>query len=181
VHSIRTIAKNRRALMVAPLEATRTVPAIVLALPVVAGPLLCPAWRGHDMMLGALSSFVLLALLVPSSITNSQQHVICNWTTYSAVLWALVINIVATLSSSGESVLVRAYDQSNPVGLDVLGDTRLAQALLGAVLCCTIALLGYRLSGSGARGIKPATAVGALLGARQGVRGYIAGHTLMRT
>lgn len=140
-----------------------------LALPLVVGPLWCLAGQYSSSLLGTLSGLVLLAALCTSALTDVRSHKIYNWVTYSALLWAVLINIVASLLSPGEDTLIRAYHHAAIMGPEFLGGVGLGQCLAGAALCFFVTVLGYRLSGIGAGDVKLAAAIGALLGVHQGV------------
>ena len=142
--------------------------AAAFALPLVVGPVWCLAWQGQLGWLGTFSGFVLLAVLVTSAITDFQQQKIYNWATYSAFLWALAINVVATSLSSGEDVLNQGYHQTT-MGPEFLGGVGLGQCLGGAALCFIATLAGYHLSSGGAGDVKLATAIGSLLGVHNGI------------
>jgi prepilin signal peptidase PulO-like enzyme (type II secretory pathway) len=139
-----------------------------LALPLVAGPIWWLVWQSQGAWLGTLAGFVLLAVLVTSAITDFRGHKIYNWATYSAFLWALAINVVASSLSSSENVLNQAYQRA-VVGPEFLGAVGLSASLLGAVLCALVVLAGYHMSGGGAGDVKLAAAIGALLGFQHGI------------
>jgi Flp pilus assembly protein protease CpaA len=142
--------------------------AAALALPLVVGPVWCLAWQGQFGWLGTLSGFVLLAVLMTSAITDFQQQKIYNWATYSAFLWALAINVVATSLSWGENSPDQAYHRAT-IGPELLGGVGLGQCLAGAALCFIATLAGYHLSSGGAGDVKLATAIGSLLGVHDGI------------
>lgn len=142
-----------------------------LALPLVVGPVWCVAWAATpiDHWLGTLAGMVLLAVLGTCAVTDVRSHKIYNWATYSAFLWAVLINLTTSALSSGESVLNQAYQRATIVGPQVLGGVGLGQCLAGAALCFLITLLGYHLSARGAGDVKLATVIGALLGVYDGI------------
>ena len=140
-----------------------------LSLPLVVGPLWCLAGQTTSNILGTLAGFVLLAALAMSAVTDIRSHKIYNWVTYSAFLWALLINIAASLLATDQDFPTRAV----AAGPDMLGGVGIGQCLVGAALCFTITLLGYRLSGIGAGDVKLATVIGAVLGIQQGVYSVI--------
>ena len=143
--------------------------ATALSFPVVAGPVWCVAWGGQSNWLGTLSGLVLLAALSACAITDIRRHRIYNWVSYSALLWALLINIAVSCLTTGEDTLNSSYNHGNLIGLHYLGAVGLSESLAGAFLCFLITLAGYHLSGRGAGDVKLATAIGALLGIHQGV------------
>jgi Flp pilus assembly protein protease CpaA len=142
---------------------------VALALPLVVGPLWCLALYSLGHWLSTLAGFVLLAVLVTSAITDIRDHRIYNWATYSALVWALAINIATSTMSTGEGALNQAYNRASVVSPGLLGGVGIGQCLAGAALCLLITLFGYHLSGRGAGDVKLATAIGALLGVHHGV------------
>jgi Flp pilus assembly protein protease CpaA len=143
--------------------------AAALSLPLVVGPLWWGAGLWSVNWLGTLSGFVLLASLATAAVTDVKRHKIYNWTSYSAILWALLINLWAMIMSSGEGALNHAYHRANALSPEFLGSVGLGQSLAGAGLCFLITLAGYHLSGRGAGDVKIATAIGALLGIHHGL------------
>src|SRR5262245_6999996 len=73
-----------------------------LVLPFVLGPVWCLAWSSQSHWLGTFSGLVLLAVLGTCAVTDVRGHRIYNWATYSAFLWALLINIVGSIWQSGD-------------------------------------------------------------------------------
>jgi prepilin peptidase CpaA len=142
--------------------------AVALALPLVVGPVWYLAGQWQMGWLGTFSGLVLLAVLLTCAVTDFQQHKIYNWATYSAFLWALVINVVASSWSPGDDALNQVYHRAT-VGPEFLGGVGLAQSLAGAALCFVITLAGYHLSGGGAGDVKLAAVLGALLGVHAGI------------
>lgn len=140
-----------------------------LAFPLVIGPVWCLAGQVYGHFLSTLAGFVLLSALIASAITDARRQRIYNWVTYSAFLWAVLINIAASLVSSSDAVLIRAYQHSEFIGPQMLGGVGIGQCLAGAVLCFIITFLGYRLSNQGAGDVKLATVIGAFLGVQYGV------------
>jgi Flp pilus assembly protein protease CpaA len=130
--------------------------AAALLLPAVVGPIWCLAWNSHGGKIGTLTGLVLLAMLVTSAITDLRRQRIYNWVTYSAFLWALLINIWASTIQSENT-------------LAMLGGVGIGQCLAGAALCFLITFFGYDLSGGGAGDVKIAAAIGALLGIEHGI------------
>jgi prepilin peptidase CpaA len=167
--AIETIAKNRRLAAQPALMTTRqTCWAVALALPLVVGPVWGLVWYGQAYRLGTLAGLVLLAVLGCCAITDARSHRIYNWATYSAFLWAILINVAASSLSSGEAALNQAYNRATIIGPQMLGGVGLTQCLAGAALCFLVTLAGYHLSGRGAGDVKLATVIGALLGAYGG-------------
>jgi Flp pilus assembly protein protease CpaA len=140
-----------------------------LALPLVAGPLWCLAWRGHIGWPGTLAGFVLLAAVLTSAVTDFRNHRIYNWVTYSAFLWALVINTAASILSTDTTYPASIFHAAPVIGPEWLGGVGLRQCLAGAALCFAVVLVAYHLSGGGAGDVKLATVIGALAGVRYGI------------
>ena len=126
-----------------------------LALPLVVGPVWCLMWSSQHHWLGTLAGLVLLAVLATCTVTDLRGHRIFNWVTYSAFLWAILINIAAS-----------AWPSAPP---EWLGGVGIGQSLIGAAMCFVITLAGYHMSGRGAGDVKLAAAIGALLGVQDGV------------
>jgi prepilin peptidase CpaA len=110
--------------------------------------------------LGTWSGVLLLVLAATCAYTDLRWKKIYNWATYSAFLWALLLNTSVSLlapDAPAESFWAR------------LGAVGLGNSLLGAGLCFAIMLLIYRLSGGGAGDVKLAGAIGGLLGPQDGL------------
>ena len=99
-----------------------------LALPLVVGPVWCLVWSSQNHWLGTLAGLVLLAVLAACTVTDVRSHRIFNWATYSAFLWAILINIAAS-----------AWPSTPPAWLGGVG---IGQSLGGAALCFLITLAG---------------------------------------
>jgi len=125
------------------------------AFPLVVGPIWCLAWSPLHHWLGTLAGLVLVAALGTCAVTDVRGHRIYNWTTYSAFLWAMAINLAASVWPYGSPAW--------------LGGVGIGQSLAGAGLCFLITLAGYHMSGRGAGDVKLATAIGALMGIHGGV------------
>jgi Flp pilus assembly protein protease CpaA len=142
---------------------------VALLLPLVVGPIWCFGWRGSIGWLGTLAGFVLLATLLASAITDIKYQRIYNWTTYTAFVWALAINIVATSRFRMEDPILPSLEPASVVGYPMLGGIGIGECLAGAGLCFIVTLFGYDLSGGGAGDVKLATVIGALLGLHAGI------------
>lgn len=141
---------------------------VALALPLVAGPAWCLAGAMHGHWLGTLCGLVLAATLGTCAVTDVRSHRIYNWATYSAFLWALAINAIASAIGEGPAIASQSL-AAMTVGPKMLGAVGISQALGGAALSFVITLAGYHLSGRGAGDVKLATVIGALLGVNHGV------------
>jgi Flp pilus assembly protein protease CpaA len=167
--SFRTITDDRGLRTTDLMTPRQTCWAVALALPVVIGPLWCLAWQPVEHRLATLSGFVLLSVLATSAFTDAREQRIYNWATYSAVLWALLINLAATFLSGDAANATSAFAPAPVVGPQWLGGVGIGQCLFGAAICFGVTLIGYHLSNSGAGDVKLTTAIGALLGIHQGV------------
>jgi Flp pilus assembly protein protease CpaA len=140
-----------------------------LALPIVVGPIWCLAWSWQSHWLGTLSGLVLLSVLTVCAITDAQGRRIYNWATYTAFMWALLINAVASIWQTGSLETTSQSLHAMTIGPELLGAVGIGQSLGGAALCFIITLAGYHMSGRGAGDVKLATVIGALLGVNHGV------------
>jgi Flp pilus assembly protein protease CpaA len=112
---------------------------------------------------------VFLGALATSAITDFNRHRIYNWNTYSAFLWAIAINVVASAGADDGTSMVPAFQSAATVGPTMLGGVGIGECLAGAGVCFLITLFGYDLSGGGAGDVKLATVIGALLGLHDGI------------
>jgi prepilin signal peptidase PulO-like enzyme (type II secretory pathway) len=167
--SFQTTTDSRRAGSHFSMTPRQTHWAAALALPLVIGPVWCLALQSPSHRLGTLSGFVLLAVLAVSAVTDAREHRIYNCATYSAVLWALLINVTASILSGGEGSSLFVFVPASFVGPQWLGGVGIGQSLVGLALCFGITLIGYHLSGSGAGDVKLAAAIGSVLGLQLGV------------
>lgn len=135
--------------------------------PLICGPLWILAQPIRHGPLSTFAGFVLIAALVTGAVTDIKYRRIYNWTTYTAFLWAIAINVVA-ISSSSEATPVFDFEPAAVIGQAWLGGLGIWQCLAGAAVCFTITLVGYDLSGGGAGDVKIAAVIGALLGVHQG-------------
>lgn len=142
---------------------------VALLFPAVIGPVWCLAWQSFDNRLGTLAGLVLLSALVTSAITDYQRQRIFNWTTYSAVLWALAINVIASIAAGHEGSILPSFEPAVLIGPKWLGGIGISECLGGAALCFFVTMIGYDLSGGGAGDVKLAAVIGALLGVHAGI------------
>ncbi|HEX4412724.1 MAG TPA: A24 family peptidase [Lacipirellulaceae bacterium] len=142
---------------------------IALLAPLVVGPLWCFGWHQTIGWFGTLAGFVLLTTLIASAITDIKYQRIYNWTTYSAFVWALAINVAATSGARTEDSTLPSLEPASTIGSPLLGGIGIGECLAGAGLCFLVTLFGYDLSGGGAGDVKLATVIGAFLGLHAGV------------
>jgi Flp pilus assembly protein protease CpaA len=142
---------------------------VALLFPALLGPLWCFAWRGQIGWLGSLAGFVLFATLIASAITDFNYNRIYNWATYSAFVWAIAINIVATASARFDEITPPSTESANVIGLHSLGGIGIGRCFAGAAVCFIITLFAYDLSARGAADVKLAAVIGAFLGFYGGV------------
>lgn len=140
---------------------------VALLFPAVIGPVWCIAWHSFNSQLGTLAGLVLLSALVTSAVTDYQRQRIFNWTTYSAVLWALAINVIASIAAGRE--ILPSFEPAALIGPQWLGGIGISECLGGAALCFFVTMIGYDLSGGGAGDVKLAAVIGALLGVHAGI------------
>lgn len=136
--------------------------------PLVAGPIWCLAFQGHGGRFGTFSGLVLFATVITAAITDYNRQRIYNWTTYTAFLWAIIINVVASLSAYGDGSFSFSLEPAQIVGPEYLGGIGIGQCLAGAAVCFLITMFGYDLSGGGAGDVKIAVVIGAFLGVNDG-------------
>jgi Flp pilus assembly protein protease CpaA len=119
--------------------------------------LLAPVWvafgRDTPGMFGTIAGMVILLLVLTCAMTDLAERKIFNWATYTAIFWAMGINL------TGELV-------GNRPGLGAVGMT---DSLAGAGICLVLMLVAYNLAQGGAGDVKLAVAIGALLGSEVGV------------
>ena len=117
--------------------------------------LLAPLWLTFPQTwLGPLHTFrgMLLSLLVVSStVSDLRQRKIFNWMTYTALGWAIAINVWPFSMAS----------HTGAIGL--------SNSLYGAAVCFLVMLIPYSLARGGAGDVKLATAIGALVGFDDGL------------
>jgi prepilin signal peptidase PulO-like enzyme (type II secretory pathway) len=142
---------------------------VALLFPLVVGPIWCLTFRDHIGWLGTLAGFVLFSTLIASAITDFKYNRIYNWATYSAFLWAVAINIIATASARFDEITPPSAESANVIGLRSLGGIGIGFCLAGAAVCFIITLFAYDLSARGAADVKLATVIGAFLGFYGGI------------
>jgi Flp pilus assembly protein protease CpaA len=137
---------------------------VALMAPIVLGPLWVLLLGDGDTrpFVGTAVGLVAVLLLAVSTVTDLRWRKIPNWATYSAVLWAIAINITALI-----------LDGADPESRLVLGAIGVGNCIAGTVVCFTLMLFVYRFSGGGAGDVKLAAALGALLGVELGIAALI--------
>jgi prepilin peptidase CpaA len=120
-------------------------------------------------ILGILSFGTLAALIAVSTVTDVRTKKIPNWATYTALLFAIAINLAASAcgAAGGDTAI---WNVTVPVGIQ--------QSLWGAAICFAAMFLLYAVSGTGAGDVKLATAVGALAGAEVGISVILWGYVI---
>lgn len=136
-------------------------------MPAFIGPIWYLAVRGggHS-FLGAVAGAALFALILTCACTDVRSRKIPNWATYTAFLWALAINITASMTNQvvEEEALAHSI-----YGFASIGPVGAGQCLLGAAACFFIMLVIYSLARGGAGDVKLAAAIGSLVGVRAGL------------
>jgi len=108
---------------------------------------------------------VLLALLLVCTVTDLLWHKIYNWATYTAFLWAVILNVAADLILAGSS----GFDGAG-LFRDRLGAVGAAEQFAGGNSVLVALLVVYRMSGArGAGDVKLAAALGSWLGLTHGL------------
>ncbi len=128
---------------------------VALAAPLVIAPFWCQVMSSFPTRLGTVSGLILVMLLAVCSLTDLCHRKIYNWATYSAVIWALLINLAVGIWQSESSA--------------ELGAIGVRSCVLGAMGCFAVMLFAYSLARGGAGDVKMAAAIGALIGFEQGV------------
>jgi prepilin peptidase CpaA len=114
-----------------------------------------------DQPLGTCAAGAVLALLAVCTVTDLARHKIYNWATYTAALWALVLNACFPWGSPDGGAF-------RPGAVGLLG------SLAGAAVIFVVMLIVFRLSGPrGAGDVKLAAALGAWLGLERGLAALI--------
>ncbi len=135
---------------------------IAAAAPLVMGSVMAVTQTapGLGAALAAFNAAVLVLLLMVTSYTDSQWKKIPNWATYTAMVWALGVNLIASLTMS-EAAFAATSALVPPIGIEA--------SLTGAAVCFAAMLVLFRVAGSGAGDVKLAAVLGALLGFEKGL------------
>ncbi len=99
-------------------------------------------------LIGTISGLILILLIVCSTATDLKARKIHNSLTYSLLIAALALNLLASIL---------------PDQLEV-GTIGIASSLAGTIICFFVMLFPYGMAGGGAGDVKLATVLGALLG-----------------
>jgi Flp pilus assembly protein protease CpaA len=154
---------------------------LALALPLGLAPAWHLAWRAMPTVavLDSAAGLVLTLLLLTSTYTDLRAGKIYNWATYSASLWAVLINALGALGDlSGwrPSVAEALGGRVLP-----LGDIGLGGCVLGGLTCFSVMTFIYATAGGGAGDVKLATAIGALIGIERGFVALIDSYLIAAT
>jgi prepilin peptidase CpaA len=147
---------------------------LALAAPLILGPIWALAVGWTQRPIGTLTDLVVILLLATCTYTDLRYRKIPNWATYSAFLWAVVINGIA--SATGwvpDPTEVDASSGFSWMGFLFHGSVGLAGCLIGAGLCFFIMIFIYEMAGGGAGDVKLVTALGGLFGVERSLQALI--------
>ena len=134
--------------------------AVITTLAIAIGVTYSTTIGGFDKLLGASLGFLLLFVLVTSTISDLTCRKIYNCVTCPIFIFAIGLNATASYQSTTVA--------SDFAGL-FNGTVGIASSLGGALCCFLIVFAAYLKSGCGAGDVKIAATVGAILGVRFGV------------
>ena len=104
--------------------------------------------------LGTASGLILIQLLAVSTYTDLTRRKILNAFTFSSILWAILLNLVATLVP--RQIPLASVATSN---LEWLGAIGTGRCLSGLGICFAVMFFVFMLSGRGAGDVKIAGAI----------------------
>ncbi len=129
------------------------------------------AWTLPNTPFATVNGYLIAVLIGVCAYTDLLWGKIRNWATYTALLWALALNVVETFVR--QQAAISGDDEGETRGFDIrsashwseaLGGVGIWESLIGAILAFVVMLFIYRLAGGGAGDLKLAAALGALLG-----------------
>lgn len=112
---------------------------------------------------------LLSAVVLIAAFTDLRRRKIYNWLTYPAFVGALVINGIASNSTTQPGLPAFAFAPAPLLEPSWLGAVGWAQSWSAALTCFGLLLLAFTLSGGGAGDVKLAVVCGACLGMREGL------------
>jgi Flp pilus assembly protein protease CpaA len=143
-------------------------------IPLILGPFWC--WGMWGLLFPRAASFsglILLLMLSVSTVTDIRRRKIYNWATYSASLWLISINGIASVANwlTQESLETEAAQQAPHwiTWVERLGAVGIGPSLAGGAACFFVLLMAYQLARGGAGDVKLATALGLAFGVRYGL------------
>ena len=145
--------------------------AIAATLPFVLGPPWC-SWEVVRDVPGCqgIPGLILICLIITCGGTDLAFRRIPNWATYPATLWSLTLNSISSITQTLHDAPEFALGSAPVHSYEWLSGTiGLGPSLAGLIACCTVMLLPYKLSKSGAGDVKLAGAIGSLVGFRDGM------------
>ncbi len=142
---------------------------LALIAPTLLAPMWLLLWGMAPHPLTSTCGLFAVLLLVTCSVTDLKRHKIHNWATYSALLWAFLINGAASLWTISSTEHIEDYLVTNRIGPEFLGAVGIAESMAGAVGCFAVVFLAFSMARGGAGDVKLAAAIGALLGFRMGL------------
>ena len=116
------------------------------------------------------AGLVLLVLLAVATVSDHRQRRIPNWLTYPTMLLALALSLATSA--------INSIPRADPAVSQAIGALPLPDALLGGAVCGAIMLVLYLSMGIGAGDVKLLTAIGLIVGVRQGLMVLILGQML---
>lgn len=130
-------------------------------------------------LLTTAGGFLLMALLIYCSYTDLTRKRILNWATYTALSGALVFNAASSLLAGTTDLAAPPHVKVNSGGMfESFGAIGIISSGLGALACFGAMLIIYSVSRTGAGDVKLATAIGAFVGAENGLSAILWCHLL---